>query len=67
LLCRVKPDDALEVFAAVLKVKWEDGAVEESTEFPVGEVQHPSTRDRVGKESMALMAPLSREIENPRD
>ncbi|SMQ53127.1 unnamed protein product [Zymoseptoria tritici ST99CH_3D7] len=55
----VKTDPALKVFAAVLKVEWEDGSVEEARlDFPLGEAQHPFTRDKVDEKFMALVTPI---------
>ena len=46
-------------FAAKMRVEWADGRVENlRQDFPLGEVQHPFTRDRVDDKFLGLASPV---------
>lgn len=54
----VKTDASMGGFAAVLEVEWSDGTVERSEmRYPLGEVQHPFTRDKVDEKFLSLAGP----------
>ncbi|KAK3716047.1 hypothetical protein LTR37_006777 [Vermiconidia calcicola] len=55
----VKVDKEMVGFAANIQIEWADGQTEHSLQlFPLGEVQHPYTRDRVDEKFVSLAAPV---------
>ncbi|KAI7292381.1 hypothetical protein KC315_g19495 [Hortaea werneckii] len=54
----VRIDDGMKQFSARLKIRWNGGEVmEKSQEFPLGEIEHPFTRERVVEKFHALAGP----------
>ena len=55
----VQTDDSMKQFGAKLEITWSDGK-EETVEqaFPLGEEQHPFTRDRVDEKFLSLAGPV---------
>ncbi|GAB1744521.1 hypothetical protein NU219Hw_g1792t1 [Hortaea werneckii] len=54
----VRTDDGMKQFSARMKIRWNGGeAVERSQEFPLGEMEHPFTRERVVEKFHALADP----------
>ncbi|EME42985.1 hypothetical protein DOTSEDRAFT_131534 [Dothistroma septosporum NZE10] len=52
-------DEAMHGFAAVVQIEWQDGRVDKvRQQFPLGEVQHPFTRDRVDEKFHSLADPV---------
>lgn len=59
----VKTDASMGGFAAVLRIEWVDGKIEEeSMRYPLGEVQHPFTRDKVDEKFLSLAEPVYGEV-----
>ena len=55
----VTTDSSMTGFAAKMKVEWADGKVEDlRQDYPLGEVQHPFTRDRVDEKFLGLAGPV---------
>ena len=55
----VKIDNGMVGFVAALRIEWADGNVEEKVQkFPLGEVQHPFTRDKVDEKFLSLASPV---------
>lgn len=55
----VQTDASMRGFAAVLRIDWTDGTVDEgSMPYPLGEIQHPFTRDKVEEKFMSLAEPV---------
>ncbi len=56
---KVQVDDSMKGFSADIDIRWQDGTSERTTQqFPLGEVQHPFTRDRVDEKFMSLAVPV---------
>ncbi|KAI6872174.1 hypothetical protein KC318_g17519 [Hortaea werneckii] len=54
----VRTDDGMKQFSARMKIRWNGGkAVERSQEYPLGEMEHPFTRERVVEKFHALADP----------
>ncbi|RMY71443.1 hypothetical protein D0862_14606 [Hortaea werneckii] len=54
----VRIDDGMKQFSARMKIRWNGGeVVERSQEFPLGEVEHPFTRERVVEKFHTLADP----------
>ncbi|KAI7292274.1 hypothetical protein KC315_g19523, partial [Hortaea werneckii] len=54
----VRTDDGMKQFSARMKIRWKGGeVVEKSQEYPLGEVEHPFTRERVVEKFHALADP----------
>ncbi|KAI6872162.1 hypothetical protein KC318_g6783 [Hortaea werneckii] len=54
----VRTDDGMKQFSARMKIRWNGGeVVERSQEFPLGEMEHPFTRERVVEKFHALADP----------
>lgn len=54
----VATDPALTVFAGWVRIEWSDGHVDEvQMQDPLGEVQHPFTRDKVDEKFLSLVEP----------
>jgi 2-methylcitrate dehydratase PrpD len=55
----VTTDQAMMSFQARMRIEWADGKVEDlRQDFPLGEVEHPFTRDRVDEKFLSLAAPV---------
>lgn len=55
----VQIDDTVEQFGARLSITWANGKTENVEQaFPLGEEQHPFTRDKVDEKFMSLAAPV---------
>lgn len=55
----VETDVAMEGFGAKLEIQWADGPSQTSEQqYPLGEVQHPFTRDKVDVKFLSLAAPV---------
>ena len=55
----VKTDDSMGGFSAKMRFEWADGTVEDmDQEYPLGELQHPFTRDKVDEKFMGLAGPV---------
>ena len=55
----VKIDTSMVSFQAHMVIEWADGKVEEKAQkFPLGEAQHPFTRDKVDEKFLSLAAPV---------
>jgi 2-methylcitrate dehydratase PrpD len=55
----VEKDPSMVSFQARMKMGWADGKVEDlRQDFPLAEVQHPFTRDRVDEKFLSLAAPV---------
>ncbi|EMC98981.1 hypothetical protein BAUCODRAFT_386514 [Baudoinia panamericana UAMH 10762] len=55
----VEVDDSMSGFAAKMAVKWAGGqTVRAEQQYPLGEVQHPLTRDKVEEKFLALAVPV---------
>jgi 2-methylcitrate dehydratase PrpD len=55
----VTGDPALQVFAGAMRIEWADGQVDEAEmHHPLGEVQHPYTRERVEEKYLSLVEPV---------
>lgn len=55
----VETDAGMSGFAAEMEVRWRDGRLERvRQDFPLGEVQHPFTRDRVDEKFLGLAEPV---------
>jgi 2-methylcitrate dehydratase PrpD len=56
----VEIDNSIKQFGAKLEIKWADGGASETIEqaFPLGEPEHPFTRDRVDEKFASLAAPV---------
>lgn len=55
----VNTDSSMTGFAAKMKFEWADGKVEDlKQDYPLGEVQHPFTRDKVDKKFLGLATPV---------
>lgn len=55
----VQTDGSMKQFAAKIKLVWQSGKAEKSEqEYPLGEVQHPFTRDRVEEKFESLALPV---------
>lgn len=55
----VVKDDSIKQFGAKLQITWADGKSETIEQaFPLGEEQHPFTRDRVDEKFLSLAAPV---------
>ncbi|KAM0720810.1 hypothetical protein Q7P37_003095 [Cladosporium fusiforme] len=55
----VQVDDAVKQFGAKLEITWLHGKTETVEQaFPLGEAQHPFTRDRVDEKFMSLAGPV---------
>lgn len=55
----VETDKSMGQYSARLSVKWRDGKTEEGAqEFPLGEVQHPFSRDKVEEKFQSLAVPV---------
>lgn len=58
-LITVEIDDNMEGFASDMQIEWADGTTERKTQqFPLGETQHPFTRDKVDEKFLSLAAPV---------
>ena len=54
-----KTDGTMKGFSSVMRIEWADGSVHEvEQEFPLGEKQHPFTRDKVDEKFLTLAAPV---------
>ncbi|RMY55488.1 hypothetical protein D0865_04148 [Hortaea werneckii] len=54
----VRTDDGMKQFSARMKIRWNGGeVVERSQEVPLGEMEHPFTRERVVEKFHALADP----------
>ncbi|RMY75448.1 hypothetical protein D0862_13934 [Hortaea werneckii] len=54
----VRTGDGMKQFSARMKIRWNGGeTVERSQEFPLGEMEHPFTRERVVEKFHALADP----------
>ncbi|KAI6824282.1 hypothetical protein KC332_g13528 [Hortaea werneckii] len=54
----VRVDDGMKQFSARMEIRWNGGEeVERSQEFPLGEIEHPFTRERVVEKFHALAGP----------
>ena len=52
-------DGSMKGFASKLHIEWSDGSTEEKLQnFPLGEVQHPFTRDKVDEKFLGLAGPV---------
>ncbi|KAK3058450.1 hypothetical protein LTR09_000014 [Extremus antarcticus] len=55
----VDRDSSMSSFQARMQVEWADGKVEDfRQDFPLGEVEHPFTRDKVDEKFSSLAAPV---------
>lgn len=55
----VNKDESIKQFGAKLQITWADGRSETIEQaFPLGEEQHPFTRDRVDEKFLSLAAPV---------
>lgn len=55
----VKTDSSMVGFAAKMQIEWANGEVENlKQDYPLGEVQHPFTRDRVDAKFLGLASPV---------
>ncbi|KAK4897390.1 hypothetical protein LTR27_004910 [Elasticomyces elasticus] len=55
----VKTDKSMSGFSAKMSVRWADGQVEsKEQQFPLGEVEHPFTSDKVEEKFRALAVPV---------
>lgn len=55
----VKTDSSMSGFSAKMSIEWADGKVEDiSQEFPLGEREHPFTRDKVDEKFLGLAEPV---------
>ena len=56
----VQTDDSMGQYSAKMRVKWADGGQEVQTEqqHPLGEVEHPFTRDKVEEKFVTLASPV---------
>lgn len=55
----VQTDDSMKQFGAKLEITWSDGKTETVEQaFPLGEEQHPFTRDRVDEKFLSLAGPV---------
>jgi 2-methylcitrate dehydratase PrpD len=55
----VQTDDSMKQFGAKLEITWSDGQSETVEQaFPLGEEQHPFTRDRVDEKFLSLAGPV---------
>jgi len=55
----VQTDDSMKQFGAKLEITWADGKAETVEQaFPLGEEQHPFTRDRVDEKFLSLAGPV---------
>jgi len=55
----VETDDRMTGFSARTKVEWADGEVEAvQQQFPLGEVEHPFTREKVDEKFLVLAGPV---------
>lgn len=55
----VQTDDAVKQFGAKLQITWNGGRAETVEQaFPLGEAEHPFTRDRVDEKFMSLAGPV---------
>lgn len=55
----VTTDSSMTGFAAKMKFEWANGKVEDlRQDYPLGEVQHPFTRDRVDEKFLGLAGPV---------
>jgi len=55
----VEIDNSIKQFGAKLEITWSDGASETIDQaFPLGEPEHPFTRDRVDEKFVSLAAPV---------
>ncbi|KAK4953766.1 hypothetical protein LTR10_008370 [Elasticomyces elasticus] len=55
----VKTDKSMSGFGAKMSVRWVDGQIEsKEQQFPLGEVEHPFTRDKVEEKFRALAVPV---------
>lgn len=56
---KVQTDDSIAQFGAKLEITWSDGKTETVEQaFPLGEEQHPFTRDRVDEKFLSLAGPV---------
>ncbi|TKA34848.1 hypothetical protein B0A54_14061 [Friedmanniomyces endolithicus] len=54
----VKTDESMSGFGAKMSVQWIDGQLDsKEQQFPLGETEHPFTRDKVEEKFMALAVP----------
>ena len=55
----VETDSSIKRFGARMRIEWADGRLEESNqEYPLGEEQHPYTRDQVDEKFLSLAKPV---------
>ena len=55
----VQTDDSIAQFGAKLQITWSNGETETVEQaFPLGEEQHPFTRDRVDEKFLSLAGPV---------
>ncbi|GAB7358719.1 hypothetical protein MBLNU230_g3948t1 [Neophaeotheca triangularis] len=55
----VEQDVGMVGFSCKIRVEWVDGAVDEEVmQYPLGEEQHPFTRDRVDEKFLSLATPV---------
>ena len=56
----VRTDNSIKQFGAKLEITWSDGGASETIEqaFPLGEPEHPFTRDRVDEKFASLAVPV---------
>lgn len=52
-------DSSMSGFASSLRVEWADGKIDETRmDYPLGETQHPFTRDEVDEKILDLAEPV---------